>query len=328
MSKTITNANIYTLAKTVKTSVEKNKKLESSFKVGDTSYTSSETAYALAYALNNLSSACTIPSVKAYSSDVGDTINEQVLPSDFKDQAKRVVSYISKNGQCPNYVTTVKSKKRASAKLFVYAFARTLVWYIDHNKTLPNYTTYNTSAFTSSSSSSSTTKSKYGHATKQGCDNMGQNNGYYCGCHSLQEIFRNLTGKVVAQSTIAGWAGTTSAGTDHNGLNTAVSKFNKTYGYNLSVEWKNFSDLGWSGIKKIVNSTNQDCVIHNLYRGTWGHYEVVNSVSDSNIKVQNSLGDKCSSGCYCGYVENRTPSTFKSYINGISQKSIMVITRK
>ena len=327
VSKTITNANIYTLAKTVKASVEKNKKLESSFKVGNVSYTSSEVAYAFAYALNNLSSNCTIPSVKAYASDVGDTMNEQVLPSDFKDQAKRIVQYIKQNGQCPNYVTTVKSQKRASAKLFIYAFARTLVWYIDHSKTLPNYTTYNTSAFTSSSSST-TTKSKYGHATKSGCDNMGQNNGYYCGCHSLQEVFRNLTGKIVPQSTIASVCGTTSAGTDHAGLNTGVSWFNKKYGYNLTVEWKNFSELGWNGIKKIVNSTNQDCVIHNLYRSTWGHYEVVNSVTDTNIKVQNSLGDKCSSGCYCGYVENRSPSTFKSYINGISQKSVMIITRK
>lgn len=324
MSKTIKNATIYTLAKTVKQGVEKNKKLESSY----SGYTYAELAYAFAYALNNLKSDVTVPSVKACASMTGDSINEKIYPSDWKDQAKRIVQYIKQYGQCPNYVTTVKSKKKASAKLFIYAFARVLAWYKDHSSTLPNYCTYNTSAFTSSSGSSSTSNKKYGHSTKSGCDNMGQNNGYYCGCHSLQEVFRNLTGKVVAQSTIASWAGTTTSGTDHNGLSTAVAKFNKTYGFNLTVEWKNFSDLGWSGIKKIVNSTNQDCVIHSLYRSTWGHYEVVNSVTDTNIKVQNSLGDKCTSSCYCGYVENRSPSTFRSYINGISQKSIMVITRK
>lgn len=170
-------------------------------------------------------------------------------------------------------------------------------------------------------------KGKYGHATETGCDNRGQNNGYYCGCHSLQEVFRNLTGKVIPQSTIAKIAGTTTAGTDHNGLNTAVAWFNKKYGYNLTVKWKNFSDLGWKGIKKIIDSNNQDCIIHNLYRNKYGHYEVINKINDY-VYVQNSLGNTCNRGCYCGYTETRSKSEFKSYINGISQKSVMVITRK
>ena len=168
---------------------------------------------------------------------------------------------------------------------------------------------------------------KYGHSTRSGCDNMGQNNGYYCGCHSLQEVFRNLYDIVVPQKTIAGWCGTTSDGTSHDGLLNGVANFNKKYNKNLKVSWKNFSDLGWDGIKKIVNSTNQDCIIHNLYRNQWGHYEVVNNVS-SNINVQNSLGDYCNNGCYCGYIEYRTQSEYRSYINGISQKSIMVLTKE
>jgi len=171
-------------------------------------------------------------------------------------------------------------------------------------------------------------KKKYGHATKHGCDNIGQNNGYYCGCHSLQEVFRNLTGIVVPQSTIAEVCGTTSDGTDHDGLNTCVAWFNRKYGYNLSVEWKNFSDLGWNGIRKIVNSNNQDCIIHNLYRNQYGHYEVVNKILDSSTYVQNSLGERCNYPCYCGYVEDRSQSEYRSYISGISQKSIMVITNK
>lgn len=169
---------------------------------------------------------------------------------------------------------------------------------------------------------------KYGHATKTGCDNMGQNTGYYCGVHSLQEVFRNLTGKIVPQSTIAKWAGTTTSGTGHSGLETAVAMFNKKYKAKLTVQWKNFSEIGWDGINKIVKSKNQDCVIHNLYRNQYGHYEVVNGVGSVNINVQNSLGSKCNKGCYCGYIEYRTKNTFKSYINGISQKSVMVITNK
>lgn len=173
---------------------------------------------------------------------------------------------------------------------------------------------------------------KYGHAKKNGCDNMGQNTGYFCGVHSLQEIFRNLTGIVVPQSTIARWAGTTSAGTSHQGLETAVAKFNKTYKTNLTVQWKNHSDIGWDGVQKVIKSKNQDLLIHNLYRrngnsGT-GHYEVVNSVGSVNVAVQNSLGSKCAKGCYCGYVETRSRATFKYYIQGISQKSVMIIRNK
>jgi len=168
-------------------------------------------------------------------------------------------------------------------------------------------------------------RKKYGHATSHGCDNMGQNNGYYCGVHSLQEIIRNLTGKVIKQSTLAGWAGTTTAGTDHYGLETALAKAGKQLGVTFKAKWYNFSDLGWKGIKKILTSTNQDCLIHNLYRDKWGHYEVVNSVSDY-IRVQNSLGSVCSGNCYCGYVENRIPGEFRRYISGISQKSVLVVT--
>ena len=99
----------------------------------------------------------------------------------------------------------------------------------------------------------------------------------------------------------------------------------------LSVKWYNFSELGWTGIKKILASKNQDCVIHNLYRRNgdfgYGHYEVVNAVNDANINVQNSLGNQTCNGCYCGYIEYRTKSEFEYYINGISQKSVMVITK-
>ena len=155
---------------------------------------------------------------------------------------------------------------------------------------------------------------------------MGQNNGVYCGPHSLQECIRNLTGKVISQSTLASWAGTGSGGTDHQGLETAVAKAAKELGVKLTCKWYSFSELGWSGIKKILASQNQDCVIHNLYRNQWGHYEVVNAV-DGNINVQNSLGNQSCNGCYCGYIEYRTQSEFNSYISGISQKSVLVITR-
>ena len=333
----ISAANIKTMAITVKKYVEAKKKLPSTLTIDNVNYTWPQVWYIFSWHVNNLGkSLSAVPNVKACVKAVGDNINEEVYPSDFKDQAKRVVQYIKQNGQAPNYVTSVKSKKRVRPRVSIDALARIIVWYYRHSKTLPNYCTYNSGRFTDSSSSSnstSTTKSKYGHATKSGCNNMGQNNGVYCGPHSMQECIRNLTGKVISQATLAGWAGTGSGGTDHQGLETAVAKAAKELGVKLTCKWYSFSELGWSGIKKILASQNQDCVIHNLYRykpgvyGGDGHYEVINAVNDSNINVQNSLGNRSCNDCYCGYIEYRSKSDFETYISGISQKSVLVITR-
>lgn len=250
----------------------------------------------------------------------GQSINQKLTKAEYTAKMKKYCEWVEKHKSLPNYII-IKDKKVKPKIWNAYVGYLYKVYY--ETGKLPASQSIKSNIYGTTS-----TNKKHGHATKSGCDNRGQNNGYYCGCHSLQEVFRNLTGKVVPQSTIASVAGTTTSGTDHGGLNTAVAWFARKYGYNLSVEWKNFSDLGWSGVKKIINSNNQDCVIHNLYRNKWGHYEVINKVSNNNIKVQNSLGNKCTSSCYCGYEENRSPSTFRSYIGGISQKSVMIITRK
>ena len=344
----ILNKDIYTLANNVKASVEKNKKLESSFGIGNVTYTNVEIPYIFSYTINNLKSDCTIPTgIKAPSSyTTGNSMNEDIYPSDLQDQAKRITEYIKKNGQVPVYVTTVKSKKQASVQLYTYAFAKTLVWYTNNKNTLPNYTNYNSSVFssntasntstststaTSTSSSSSSSSGLYSYLTSQGCSGMGQCTGYYCGPNSLQQCFYRLTGIKVDESTIASVAGTTTAGTDHEGLNTAVAWFNKKYNKNIKITWKSFSDLGssasarWSALQSYINKGAVFC--HLLYRDRWGHYEVPKSVGDSTLSILNSLGDKCGSSSYCGYIESRSKSAQLSYINGISQKSIAILTK-
>ena len=169
---------------------------------------------------------------------------------------------------------------------------------------------------------------KYGRSSEYGCDNRGQNNGYYCGPHMVQEIIRNLTGIVISQDTLAEVIGTTGDGSDHDGINTSFAWFNRNYDYTLNVEWKNFSELGWDGIKDILESNDQDCGIHELYRDQYGHYTNFDEIYNETIDVHNSLGDYCSSGCYCGYTENRSKSEARSYIGGISQKSVLVVTRR
>lgn len=251
-------------------------------------------------------------------SPAGTAINKDLKKKEYLKVAQYIIDFVKERGRIPNYVAF--GKYHISPRLWIYCFSKIIVWY-DKNGQLPNTCKFDNNVFYVNKG-----KKKYGHATKCGCDNMGQNNGYYCGCHSLQEVFRNLTGIVVSQDTIASWAGTTSAGTGHWGMDTAVAAFNRKYNKKLKVDWYNFSELGWSGIKKIVDSNNKDCIIHNLYRLSDGHYEVVNAVNDSNINVQNSLGYRSCNDCYCGYIEYRSKSEFEDYISGISQQSVMVIT--
>lgn len=319
---------IVKIAENIKKGVETNAKIPSV-----KGYSQAQLLYIMGEAVRNPKKDVEVRKVSPCPDCTGSGINTDLSESEYKKLAYNTNEWIRDRNIAPNY--TVHGKYMISNRLELYCFSKIVVWYDEHKK-LPKTCLFNNNVFYSnassssssskSSSSSTSSNKKYGHATKSGCDNRGQNTGYYCACHSLQEVIRNLYGIVVPQSTLASVMGTTTAGTGHWGIETAVAWFNKKYGKNLKITWKNFSDLGWSGIKKIVDSKNQDCIIHNLYRNQWGHYEVINNVS-SNINVQNSLGSFCANGCYCGYIEYRTQNEFRSYINGISQKSIAILTR-
>lgn len=170
----------------------------------------------------------------------------------------------------------------------------------------------------------------WSYLSSQGCSGMGQCTGYYCACNSLQQVFYRLTGILVAESTIASVAGTTTSGTDHQGINTTVAWFNRKYDKNVKIDWKNFSDLGstqsarFNKLQEYIN--NGAVFFHLLYRDQYGHYEVPKQVTSNGITVYNSLGSYCSYPAYCGYIEARSFSTQQSYINGISQKSVAVFT--
>ncbi|MBP3226406.1 MAG: hypothetical protein J6M08_05735 [Methanobrevibacter sp.] len=326
---------IVKISEKIKSHVEKNHVLPGKVTVDKVEYTYPTAAYLIANGVVNPGKDVELLKMSKAPAPSGETVDLKLTTNEYKSLAKNLITFMkpSSHRRLPNFLTC--KSKQIKQRVFIYSFAKIVVFYSENNR-LPTSCKFRTSetvakststtTSTSSKTSTSTKKGKHGHATKHGCDNMGQNNGYYCGVHSLQEIIRNLTGKVISQSKLAGWAGTTTSGTDHQGLLTALAKAAKELGVKFKAAWYNFSELGWSGIKKIVKSSNQDCLIHNLYRNQWGHYEVINGVSDSNIKVQNSLGSKCTDTCYCGYVEDRTPSTFRSYIKGISQKSVLVVT--
>ena len=312
---------IISIAKKVKESVEKDKKIPS--KIDGKTY--GQYGYILSKSINNIGKDIVELNIKNAPNPKGDSIKKVLTKNEYLSISKDINKFVSQNTRLPNYVKYQNTK--ISPKLFIYCFAKIIIFY-NSEKRLPNTCEFNSKVFSSASSSTVKTKSKYGHATKSGCDNMGQNTSYYCAPHSMQEVIRNLYNIVIPQKTIASVMGTTSSGTGHDGIRTFVVWFNKKYNKNLSMNEKYFSDVESKGISNIIKSKNQDAIIHLAYKGIYGHYEVVNSISGSTWNIQNSLGSKCGS-CYCGHKENRSYSTEKAWINAKSGvKSVLIFTRR
>lgn len=322
---------IQLMADKIKKYVERNKKIPNSIEINEKKYTKTECLYSLGYAINHLKEDFIIKTGKIASNPVKSIINENIYENDYKDQAKRLCQFIKQNSQAPNYIMSVKSKTKISPDLELFAFAKIIAYYYT-NKRLPNYCSYNSNdlkiANKSTTNNCSNPYKSSPHPTKSGCDAMGQNTGYYCGVCALQHSLYKF-GIAVSQSQLAKWAGTTASGTSHDGIRTAVAMVNKKYNVNIGVDEKNFSDLGITGLAKLICQKNKDAIIHLLYRDKWGHYESINeiNVKTNLFKILNSLGNKCGSSCYCGYVEERSLSTQKRYISGISQKSVIILTK-
>ena len=302
---------IVTRAKNIKKSVEKE------YKLGE----NPQWGYFISKAIVTPKKNITKFKINAAPESSGDKLDTQIIYKDYIDMAKRFIKYVETNKTLPNYITS--NGKKVKVNDYVYMFARILVYYAE-NSAYPAYAVVKSDSFTKKNTLNS-------YMTEKGCSGMGQCTGYYCACNSLQQAFYRLTGIKVAESTIAKWAGTTSSGTSHNGINSAVAQFNKKYDKNIKITWKNFSDLGsteserWKTLQNYINKGAVFC--HLLYRNQYGHYEVPKSVGDSNLSILNSLGDKCNSPAYCGYIETRSKKTQLSYLNGISQKSIAILTK-
>jgi hypothetical protein len=305
--------------------VEKNKKLPKKI----SGLTVPEYSYVLTQSVINPGKSIEKLSFKPAPAPTGDSISKTLTRNEYTTLAKDVNKFINSNSRLPNYV--VYQNKKINIDLAVYCFAKVIEFYGENNR-LPNTCKFESNVFKNTKTSTvkeKVTQKLKAYLTTKGCSGMGQCTSYNCGPNSLQQCFYRLTGILVDETTIAKWAGTTTSGTDHQGLETAVAQFNKKYGTKIRITWKNFSDLGsndsnrWKAIQSYINIGAVFC--HLSYRNKWGHYEVPKSIGD-NVTVLNSLGDKCTSTSYCGYIENRTKSTQLSYIRGISQKSIAILT--
>lgn len=104
-----------------------------------------------------------------------------------------------------------------------------------------------------------------------------QKTGYFCADDMLQEAFYELYGLTIDQSWIAGKAGTTTAGTNHNGVLAAVKAFDNQYKHSINAYFQNFSFLGWKAVGEMVTDPNTFVGMHVLYRDHigWGHYMTI-----------------------------------------------------
>lgn len=327
---------VFTSAKSLVDNTKKNRKLPN--KVGK--YDVYSVGYIYGMMLNRLKKdKIELKNVKSPSNNTGDKINEQVLVNDYLDMNKRFIAYVNKNGKVPNYIVTKKSKKKVNVNLFIFCLGKILVYY-NNNKALPNYCIMNSKDVTGvtkpKTNSCTNPYLSKGHCTNQGGNCLGQPNNYYCGVQTIWQILFKLGIKDISKNTIAKWCGTTTKGTSHTGMKTCIAKINKKKGTKLKIEFKNLSDFGstqkerWTAIGKLICKSNVGVGIHSMYRQKYGHYECLQMVNttNGNTYVLNSLGNKCKSPAFCGYIETRSWNEWQKYISMISQPSIIIITKQ
>lgn len=267
----------------------------------------------------------------------------------WQDMINRYNNYLQNNNQEPQIIYLDKENPYEYITLNKYKEIKTRYDnYIQEHNNKPNYmyinkTTITTTTTTETKTTTTTTttntnKTVYTNnklCEKSGGNCLGQITGYHCGPHSIIQALRKLGISGWTEKTVGGYAGTTTAGTGHSGLETAIAKIAKVEGINLKVEWKNFSDFGsnkterFKALGKLIDDPNKTFFWHEMYRNQYGHYSLPKTINlnNSNLIIPNSLGSKCSSPAYCGYIETRSMNTQTSYFSGISQKSICIITK-
>jgi hypothetical protein len=143
-----------------------------------------------------------------------------------------------------------------------------------------------------------------------------QENNHYCGPNAIQQLFYEISGKWYSENKIAKIAGTTQNGTDHQGINKAITTLAKENNLKITITWKYFSDIGYKQLAQIVKDIKTGSLQHLHYKNKYGHYEEILGVNNKTGKllIANSLSG--------GWLEYRNQTTNTQWLNGITQPSI------
>ena len=263
-------------------------------------------------------------------------VNEDVLKDDYLVMVQNFLKFCEKHHRVPRFVTTQKSKTKVSFELYLYCMCKIII-FLDKNNALPKYCNFNkgfvsnanTSAKTSKNSNKQSTSNSQNttryvsepHYTSEGCNKLGQCTPYYCGPHSIHQAIRKFGITQYTEKQIASYAGTTTSGTGHPGINTAIAYISKKTGIKLTVTWKNFSSMGktdaerFKAIGKLLSDKNTAVLWHICYINggesttgeKFGHYEVINIINTvtSYVRALNSLGTRKADGSYTGKLQDR-----------------------
>lgn len=263
--------------------------------------------------------------------------------STWKNMMKRYNAYCEANKKEPNicYIDINNPYQYVTATKYKEILQRYEKWTME-NKKDPLFVYINYPSSSSSSTSTTTTKTTSNatyfvsspHWVGRGCGKLGQCTSYYCGPHSIKQCNCKLGIDNYSEGTIAGYAGTTTAGTGHAGLDSAIKYIAKKENITLKVTWLSFTSLGdninarFKALGELISQKNIAVFCHLLYRNRYGHYELIKSINTKNntLEILNSLGTKYGSGYY-GYIETRSFNTQASYLAGISQKGLCVIEK-
>ena len=335
----------------IKKFIESNRKLPNYCTVEGNQLSIYSTSYLISRAIANLNkNSVGLVAVKKPSNLVSWAVDLKVMRDDYLDMIKRFNSYCREHKQVPSYIVTKANGTKIGYELFVYCLSK-IANYYKENKALPNYCLFNSREFTNTAKTTTKTKkdntkstssnannevyTSSPHYTNTGCNNLGQCTSYYCGVHSVHQVLRKFGITKYNENKLAGWAGTTTAGTNHQGILTAIAKASNG---TLQAKWINFSSLGdntnarFKKLGELISQKDTDCIIHNLYRLKYGHYETIHKIDHTNktVYVLNSLGNKCGTTSYCGYIEKRTYTEYAKYIANTpaNQPSVCLITKK
>lgn len=130
-----TYSTILSKARTIKSNVEKQ------YKLGITA----NWGYYFAKAIAKPNTSITKITIASASKPSGDYISNQIYKKDYLDVGNRIVKYVEKNHQMPNYVTW--NGKKIRVRDYVYMLARILIFYHD-KKAYPSYANINTKCWT------------------------------------------------------------------------------------------------------------------------------------------------------------------------------------
>ena len=359
----ITQKNIINEAKEIKKFIEQNKKLPSFCTINNNQYSIYTTAYLITRAISNLKTEnFSVKNIQQSNQYFSSKINETCSKATYMDMIERFNEYCSKNNRVPAFIITIKNK--ADFTSFVYASCKILNYY-HNNKALPKTCLFSSSYVDVSQKTTAKTKNNNTQSTSTSkktsgkskiytssphllttAEDLGQKFPYSCGANLLQQLLKKLLGITIPETTLMSWAGTTTTGTGHLGLETAVAIAAKKYKTNLKVTWKNFSDMGktvderFEAVGKLMSRPDTAVGWHIGYQDSGekatgticGHYEGADKIDTVNKKIRalNSLGKKITNKAYAGHLQWRTYALQAHYAANTpkGQPALMIVTKK